>query len=194
MTSENSLNFTAQYITDMYGNKVYDSLKNAQVTPANTSVPWNTIGGGGGGSYTSYASGGLVNVTYPNGHISLGPKVIDQLMKEMVTRYTDDVPLVVCVDDAFTSTQVSELAQILIDNDIKGVIISGARAGTGKKIYRDLKDQYQLIDTLGRIAMVWREHPDLNFTDLIKWYKGEDLDDDHFAAAIDVYVKKIYGA
>lgn len=124
---------------------------------------------------------------------ALSPAVVDQLLKKMVTVYTEDKPLVICVDNAFTSVQVREIGEMLEGSGIKGVVISGARAGTGLPIHRDLKEQYQHIDTLGCIAMVWERRKDLNLTDLLKWYHGEDLDDDHFAAAVDVYFQRVYG-
>ena len=182
-----------KYIKNTYGKAIYtsdtvatsgwlDAYKN-YVSVSNTS---------GTSTISPYVTGGNLSVAWPT-TITLSPDVLKQLMEQIVTEYKEGGPLVICLDSEYTMTQIRELSAVLVDAGIKGVIITGGKAGTGKAIHRDLKEKYQFIDTLARIAMVWEQNPDLNLTDLLKWWHGEDMEDDDFAAAIDVYYNKIFG-
>lgn len=119
------------------------------------------------------------------------PGILDQLISKMITLYKPEDPLIICLDNDFTPQQINELAKYLEIKGIRGVIISGARAGTGRPIYHPIKEGRERIDILARIAEVWERRPDMHLTDLLEWWDGSHMEDDDFAAAVDVYFNKI---
>lgn len=163
----------------------------------------------------NYTSGG--NISVPPGHTIIYPgsasgnwalegnyyppivqKSVDTgaLAERIITQYVPGNPLVICLDNDLTSEQVNEVTGQLIRHNIEAVIIRGARAGTGRPQgdmhYTNVPDQGKRIDILARLAETWERHPDLTFAELIRWWNGENMADDDFAAATDVYAKKVY--
>lgn len=166
----------------------------------------------------NYAAGGSISVppggsysmppgqiVYSGGHYSILPNAnwtesyppfnAEALAEKIVTRYVPGNPLVICLDDDFTTEQVNEITGQLIRHNIEAVLIRGARAGTGRPQgthYTNAPDEGKRIDILARLAETWERHPDLTFAELIRWWNGENMTDDDFAAATDVYAKKVY--
>jgi hypothetical protein len=159
--------------------------------------------GGSGGNYSiiypsGVAGGGGGNVVTDWGMYSSQseppepPVDTEALIEKMVTRYAPGSPLVICADNELTAAQMNEISQSLTRHNIEAVIIRGARAGTGRGHPRPVREECKRIDILAQLAETWERHPDLTFAELIRWWSGENMADDDFAAATDVYARKVY--
>jgi hypothetical protein len=84
---------------------------------------------------------------------------------------------------------MDEISQSLTRHNIEAVIIRGARAGTGRP---PGSGPDKRIDILARLAETWERHPDLTLAELLCWWSGTNMTDDEFAAATDVYARKVY--
>lgn len=180
-----------------YASGGYVSSGNISVPPGintiiysgNTSGrPYSVVAGGGGGGSSPMAN--WVEGSYTP--LTVEPVDTEALAERIVTQYVPGNPLVICFDNEFTSEQVNEITGQLIRHNIEAVLIRGARAGTGRPSPGYIADEGKRIDILARLAETWERHPDLTFAELIRWWNGENMTDADFAAATDVYAKKVY--
>lgn len=172
---------------------------------AGTAITCGSGGGAGGATNLGYP----YSISFPNGGILStantihwnvaptfdilnNPEIADALITKMVTLYKPEDPLIICVDDGWTTQQLREMSEVLKERGIQATIISGARAGTGPVIYRPVKEKHQRIDILARLAEVWERKPELNLAELLAWWDGQNMNDDDFAAATEVHFNKIY--
>jgi len=149
-------------------------------------------GGCGGSSYTAAFPNTAITFDWnikPTVQILSEPGVLDKLIDRMVTLYKPEDPLIICVEKDFTPQQVREFVEVLNERDVKAVVIPGAHAGTGRPIFRPVKPERERIDILARIGEVWEQHPTLTLTELLQWWDGRVMEDDDFAAAVDVYME-----
>jgi hypothetical protein len=157
----------------------------------NSSAPSGTITSGTINAYTAAFPNTAITFDWnikPTVQILSDPEVLDKLISRMVTLYKPEDPLIICVEKDFTPQQVREFVDVLNDRNIKAVVIPGAHAGTGRPIFRPIKEERERIDILARIGEVWEQHPHLSLTELLKWWDGTQMNDDEFAAAVDVYM------
>jgi hypothetical protein len=193
-------------ITDSYGN-VY----NPPVQPSTANVVYTTTGsntlniGGGGGMYGIYTGLGTAvppmysistSGTYytpPNiGDWMTMPGVIDSIIEQLTTRVKDGEKVVVCVDDDMTWEQVHEIQTGMTRNKMSGIVIRGARAGTGYGGgYKPPTPEEARVDVLARIGEIWALDPKLRLTDLLQWYDGQDMTDEEFATSVEVHFQKV---
>ena len=151
-----------------------------------------SYGGGGGGSY----AGGNYMTNWVEGYyepFKPEPVNTEELVEKIVTRYVPGETLVVCVDNELSSAQIDEMKAQLLSHKIEGIIIiRGATAGTGRPAGQVPSSPQWRIDILARLAETWERHPDLTLAELLRWWSGENMTDGDFAAATDVYAKKVY--
>lgn len=153
-----------------------------------TGGPYGVVAGGGGNG--AYMAADWQTSVYPP--VSREPVDTEALAEKIVTKYVPGNPLVICIDNDLTAEQVNEITGQLIRHNIEAVIIKGARAGTGRPSPGLVADEGKRIDILARLAETWERNPDLTFAELIRWWSGENMTDEDFAAATDVYAKKVY--
>jgi hypothetical protein len=200
-------------ITDSYGNVYSNNVVLTQPSTANviyTTTGSNTLnlnlgggggGGGGGGKYNIYAgtavpnmySTAVINYNPPNVSEWLTmPGMIDTVIEQLTTRVKDDEKVVVCVDDDMSWEQVKEIQTGLKENKLTGVVIRGARAGTGYAGgYIPPTPEEARVDVLARIGEIWALNPSLRLTDLLQWYDGQDMTNEEFATSVEVHFQKI---
>lgn len=163
-------------------------------TNTNTNIsPWTVGTNIVGGPYLS----GPANFSYPI-NISLDPNqstlqfdgILEDLFEKMVTRVKPGERIVVCVDDDVTDTQMRSIIDE-VARKFDGVVIRGARAGTGLRGDMVLKEEDERVDILARIGEIWEQRPDLKLTDLLSWYAGQSMEDGDFASAVEVHFAKV---
>lgn len=120
------------------------------------------------------------------------PGVIDTVIEQLVTRVKTDERVVVCVDDDLSWEQVTEIQHGLSNNKIPGIVIRGARAGTGYGGgYISPTPEEARVDVLARIGEIWALNPNLRLTDLLQWYDGQDMSNEEFATSVEVHFQKV---
>jgi hypothetical protein len=120
------------------------------------------------------------------------PGMIDTVIEQLTTRVKDDEKIVVCVDDDMSWDQVHEIQRGLKDNKLTGIVIRGARAGTGYKGgYVAPTPEEARVDVLARIGEIWALNPSLRITDLLQWYDGQEMTDEEFATSVEVHFMKL---
>ena len=180
------------------------------MTAVRSSAYINASAGGGGGG--SYSVGGQVtpgNVYYPgvyaNGSypypVNMSPEllkqpgVLDAIIEHLVTIVKPGEKVIVCVDTDLPSAQCNEIQEGLRYRGLPGIIIRGARAGTGfpsdPRLFDDPAAEDRHVDFLARMGEIWGLRPDLKFTDLLSWYTGNDMADADFAAAFETHFLKV---
>jgi hypothetical protein len=150
-------------------------------------------GGGGGGAVNVTASPGMnMTTTWAP---SVTPEIIDTMIEQLVTRVKPGEKIVVCVDDDMTWEQVHEVQRGLKENKLSGIVIRGARAGTGFNAgYVPPTDEDRRVDILARIGDLWEKCPSLRLTDLLNWYNGDSMTDEEFATSIEIHFTKVTNA
>ena len=124
---------------------------------------------------------------------------LEQLAQAYTTVIRPNDKVIICVDNDVTTEQIAALAKMLDHNSITGLVVRGARAGTGfpaSIVFPDPRDKR--LDTMARILDCWERRPDLSLAQLLSWYQdaGEvarHMDDERFAAATEVHFKKVFG-
>lgn len=175
-------------------------------------------GGGGGGSYnnnltinvppgwstaitnniwlnsnTAIGTGSYINwptIVTPNAE-TLKAEMVECLFQKMVTTVKPGEKVVVCVDSDVTAQQAREFAESLDDNGVTGIVIRGARAGTGVKSDAVIRPEDTRVDILARLGELWEQRPDMKLTELLSWYQGQRMEDKDFAAACEVHFDKV---
>jgi hypothetical protein len=123
---------------------------------------------------------------------TLSGEAIKALVEKMVATVKFGEKLVICVDSDVSTSQVTDLQEQLHEHGLRGVIIRGARAGTGFKGNVLLAtSEEQRVDILARIGEMWAQQPNMKLTDLLQWYAGQEMEDDDFATAVEVHFQKI---
>jgi hypothetical protein len=80
----------------------------------------------------------------------------------------------------------------LKDNKVPGIVIRGARAGTGFNAgFIPPTDEDRRVDILARIGDLWEKCPTLRLTDLLNWYNGDSMPDEEFITSIEVFFTKV---
>lgn len=167
---------------------------NIVMTGTNTNIsPWTVGTNIVGGQYLNAP----LTTNYPI-YVSLDPNratlefenIIDDLFEKMVTRVKPGERIVVCVDNDVTDTQMRTIIDE-VERKFGGVVIRGARAGTGLRGDMVIKEEDERVDILARIGEIWEQRPDLKLTDLLSWYAGESMEDGDFASAVEVHFAKV---
>jgi hypothetical protein len=122
----------------------------------------------------------------------LQPDVMENVFEKMVTVVKPGEKVVVCVDQDLTSGQMREVTDGLADRGFDGIVLRGARAGTGfAGNPQNMTREETRVDTLARILELWQQRPELKLTSLLEWYHGEEMNDEDFAAAVEVHFQKV---
>lgn len=187
---------------------VFDDATATIVHPhtAISSHPWYTYTSGGGvpvsSSLTANANWPLY-IYYPSSVPAPDAKTFtDMDMSRLAGAYSTIVPkgqkVIICVDMDVTQQQVDHLINALAQTDIDGCVIRGARAGTGyaSPVLAFADPVERRLEILARIADCWEQRPDLSLSELLAWMPvtPEKMTDEEFAAATEVYFRKVYGA
>lgn len=123
---------------------------------------------------------------------TLTPPVLDSLFEKMVTVVKPGERVMICVDQDLTAEQCREVSEGLTDRGFDGIVLRGARAGTGfAGEQQNMTREETRVDTLARILEVWQQRPELKLTSLLEWYRGEEMSDEDFAAAVEVHFEKV---
>jgi hypothetical protein len=165
------------------------------VTGTNTNIGTNPI-------YINVPSGWSTNMlpgaygyypsTYEPSQATLTPQILDSLFEKMVTTVRRNEKVIVCVDSDVTSEQMREAAESLTARGFDGIVMRGARAGTGfRGNPQNLTREETRVDILARILELWQQRPELKLTSLLEWYHGEEMNDEDFAAAVEVHFQKV---
>lgn len=147
--------------------------------------------------YINVPSGLSTAMTYPYVYAepnqeTLNAQIVDTLFEKMVTTIKPGERIVVCMDKDVTSTQMREVAEGLAAHGLDGIVISGARAGTGFEGHaQKLTQEEQRVDILARIGELWDRCPHLKLTTLLEWWGGEEMEDADFAKAVEIYFQKV---
>ena len=124
--------------------------------------------------------------------VTLTPELVDTLFEKMVTVVKPGERVIICVDQDLTSEQCREVSDGLTDRGFDGIVLRGARAGVGfKGNPQNLTREETRVDTLARILELWQQCPELKLTSLLEWYHGEEMNDEDFAAAVEVHFQKV---
>lgn len=138
-----------------------------------------------------------MNITYSTGGTLTWlpqptPEAVDTMIEQLVTIVKPGEKIVVCVDDNFTGEQAYEVQQSLHDSNLPGIVIRGARAGTGFNAgFVPPTEEDRRVDILARLGELWSKCPTLRLTDLLSWYNGESMPDEEFATSAEVYFTKV---
>jgi hypothetical protein len=123
---------------------------------------------------------------------TITPELLDSLFDKMVTVVKPGEKVVLCFDTDITSEQCREVVEIAELRGIDGIVIRGARAGTGfKGNGQSFTEEEKRVDILARIGELWAHAPELKLTDLLEWWGGEEMEDTDFAAAVETYFMKV---
>jgi hypothetical protein len=124
--------------------------------------------------------------------VTLTPELVDTLFEKMVTVVKPGERVMICVDQDLTAEQCREVSDGLTDRGFDGIVLRGARAGVGfKGNPQNLTREETRVDTLARILELWQQRPELKLTSLLEWYHGEEMNDEDFAAAVEVHFQKV---
>lgn len=127
----------------------------------------------------------------PNG-ATLTPTMLESLFEKMVTVVKPGEKAIVCVDLDLSSAQCREVKEGMTAVGIDGIVMRGARAGTGfGGNPQNLTREETRVDTLARLLELWQQRPELKLTSLLEWYHGEEMEDAEFAAAAETYFQKV---
>lgn len=138
------------------------------------------------GTYSYYPS------TYEPNSVTLTHEAVECLFEKMVTRVKPGERVIVCVDQDLTPEQCREVSEGLTGRGFDGIVLRGARAGTGfAGNPQNLTREETRVDTLARILELWQQCPELKLTSLLEWYHGEEMEDADFAAAAETYFQKV---
>jgi hypothetical protein len=196
--------------TDPYGNVYSPSTANVVYTTTGSNT-LNIVGGGNYPFTISSNMGNMIGTAVPpmyslstsstynyNYHLPgmtewlTMPGMIDTIIETLTTRVKTDEKLVVCVDDDMSWDQVHEIQRGLKENKLSGVVIRGARAGTGYSGgYIPPTAEEARIDVLARIGEIWALDPSLRLTDLLQWYDGQDMTNEEFATSVEIHFQKV---
>ena len=197
---------------DSYGNPYGNWIGTEPInltTPLTLSAPLNIVTTSGTTSwpntapmYINIPPGWSTATTYgtaftylyypdPNA-VTLTPELVDTLFEKMVTVVKPGERVMICVDQDLTSEQCREVSDGLTDRGFDGIVLRGARAGVGfKGNPQNLTREETRVDTLARILELWQQRPELKLTSLLEWYHGEEMNDEDFAAAVEVHFQKV---
>jgi hypothetical protein len=141
----------------------------------------------------TYGTGGTTTWTLaPWALSSPTPEIIECMIQNLTTTVKPGEKVVVCVDDDMTWEQVHEIQQGLQDNHVPGIVIRGARAGTGfNDGYLPPTAEEARIDILARLGELWGKIPQLRLTDLLAWYNGDSMSDEEFITSAEIYFTKV---
>lgn len=111
--------------------------------------------------------------------------------------------IVVCVDSDVSAEFLARLKQEMEANRISGIIVPGARAGTGCLIPSAVtgpdSPAVKQLEILARIGDCWQQCPGVLLSELLAWFRNMNfiasskISDEYFAAATEVHFKKVYG-
>ena len=122
----------------------------------------------------------------------LTPEVLESLFQKMVTTVKPGEKAIVCVDLDLTAEQCLEVKEGMNNTGIDGIVMRGARAGTGfAGNTQNMTREETRVDILARLLELWQQRPELKLTSLLEWYHGEEMEDAEFAAAAEVYFEKV---
>ena len=146
-------------------------------------------------TYYNPAPYSLYAPTIPPSRDTFEKADLEQLAAAYTTVIRPNDKVIICVDNDVTTEQIAALAKMLDHNSITGLVVRGARAGTGfpaSIAFPDPRDKR--LDTMARILDCWEQRPDLRLVQLLSWFTPElgTVDDDAFAAATEVHFKKVF--
>jgi hypothetical protein len=176
--------------TDQWGNHYYPPLYSIQQSTAPT---WGTTSTNTNISSTVWTTTGAV-ITYPtvvpSHELLKQPGVMEEILDHLATIVKPGEKVVICVDSDMSTSQVNDIVDMMSAKGMPGLLIRGARAGTGFAGNFQTPEE-ERIDILARIGAIWALRPDLKLTDLLQWFRGESMEDREFAAALEVYFMKL---
>jgi hypothetical protein len=164
------------------------------ITTASTTTNPIWMGGSAGTGTGPYVvvPGNTWQYNFEPNNLTLTPEVIDCLFEKMVTTVDKNQKVIVCVDLDLTSEQCHEIKEGLNDAGFDGIVMRGARAGTGfGGNPQNLTKEEKRVDILARIGELWELAPELKLTDLLEWWGGEEMQDEDFASAVETYFLKV---
>ena len=113
---------------------------------------------------------------------------VSDLIEEMTTRVQPGEKIVICLEYSVTDQQMDEIRRILADLQIEGILIRQARAAI-PPLPMPFSAKEQRVDYLARILDLWEQRPGLLLTDLLSFYKGEQMGDNEFVTAAEVHFR-----
>lgn len=116
------------------------------------------------------------------------PGVMQAIIDRIVTIVKPREKVIVCFDNDVDWVVSSDLRDMLRDCGIDSVVLHQVKVGVGSPTTPVPEDKR--VDILARIGEVWARNPTLKLTDLLCWYTGAQMEDDDFAAAVEVYYEK----